>query len=159
MLNGRDTLGIINQHIMSASTEIENAQKQLSALNQRLSDIRRRTTERYRQLARFRLDELSADRLISRLDDTDRTLLQLLKQKNQALHDLEARIKASVSRQSELAANREAQEDRRDEALEALENKLEQIKADLKQDDSYTVQETTATLAGAKALPMAPPAV
>ena len=151
MLSGRDSLGVINQHIDGARNDIERAHRRLEEFNRRVAAMRGEIAEHYRQLARIRLDEMTASRVIQRFDDTDRAVLQLLERRSSAMRDLESRIESSAARQSELAARRETQKARRDDTLKAMEERYEKIKARLSGDDAYKAQEQRAADAAARA--------
>ena len=81
----------------------------------RLTEIRIQTAEEFRRLAKFRLDELAASRVIARLDETDRAVVSLLQRRSRELGELEAEIQQSLARQSALKADREEAVRRRDE--------------------------------------------
>ena len=91
-MRGSESLAIINQYIDTAGGEFNAAHRELEALNQRLTEVQRRSAEAYRQLAQFRLDELAANRLVTQLDETDRALLALMERRNRALGALEAEV-------------------------------------------------------------------
>lgn len=137
MLSGRDSLAMINQRIRNARRNVDDSHRRLGHLNQRLSEIRTRSAEQFRQLARFRLDELAANRLIARLDDTDQTVLNLLDQKERALWELEEKIDASLARQENLTHERNAREKHRDLAVEALANRTEDLQERLEGEQAY----------------------
>ncbi len=151
MLSGRDSLGVLNQHIDRARDDVERAHRRLEELNQRVAAMRSEFAEHYRRLARIRLDEMNASRLIQRLDDTDRAVLQFLERRSNAMRDLESRIEASAARQSELTTRRETQKAQRDDAFKAMEDRYERIKARLSGDDAYEAQTQRASEAAARA--------
>ncbi|MFZ0131774.1 MAG: hypothetical protein WAK95_04480, partial [Desulfobacterales bacterium] len=74
MLNGTDQLAVINQHIATARKALDTANQRMESANQRLVRLRSQLTEEYRHLARFRLDELTANQVATQLDDTDRAV-------------------------------------------------------------------------------------
>ncbi len=94
MINGTDQLAIINQHINTAHSGLDAIHKRKESANQRLVQLRNQMTEEYRKLARFRLDELTANRMITQLDETDRVVLKLLERRAQALQELDSRHRA-----------------------------------------------------------------
>lgn len=151
MFSGRDTLGVIDQHVDSARQSIDTAHSRLEQLNQQATALSVQFSEYYKSLARFRLDDLTAERVVKRLDDTDRAVMALLERRSQAMQQLQAAIEASVARQSDLTARRQTQEERRDEALKAMEAAFDEISKHLKEDDAYQVQAQRASEAVAKA--------
>jgi uncharacterized coiled-coil protein SlyX len=60
MITGRDTLQEINDHVLQAQSQIENADREMNNLTSLLSRLRIEEAEQFRQLARFRLDEMNA---------------------------------------------------------------------------------------------------
>ena len=68
MSTGRDTLQEINDHILQAQSQIENADREMENLNARLSELRIEEANQFRQLAKFRLDEMNAGQVATRLD-------------------------------------------------------------------------------------------
>ena len=60
MITGRDTLQEINDHVLQAQSQIENADREMDNLTSHLSRLRIEEAEQFRQLARFRLDEMNA---------------------------------------------------------------------------------------------------
>ena len=127
MTTGRDNLQLINQHIYQAQTDQEQAGQHLAALHQQLNDLRLKTSEGYRELAKFRLDDLQARQVITRLDETDQAVLGLVEKLKQARADLDGQLQASVARQRQLEEQRKELEGRRDGAGEAMQRVMTQI--------------------------------
>ena len=107
MMNGTNQLAVINQHIATARNGLDAVYRRMEAANQQISQLRNRLVEEYRQLARFRLDELAANRVTTQLDETDRAVLKLLERRSQALRELDGAIEQSTARQEQLTAERE----------------------------------------------------
>ncbi|MGB5617840.1 MAG: hypothetical protein WBM78_13440, partial [Desulfobacterales bacterium] len=99
MMNGADQLAIINRHLATARDGVDTIYQRMEAANQGLARLRNQLTEEYRQLARFRLDELAANRVATQLDETDRAVLKLLERRSQALRELDSAIEQSIARQ------------------------------------------------------------
>jgi chromosome segregation ATPase len=131
---------VIDDHILQTRTKWENAGQRLDTLNSKLYGLRLQLGEQYRRLAEFRLDEISAGRLTSRLDRADHAILAFVDQKTQALRELESNLQKSRARQQELESKRQVQQGLRDSAIEALERQLQETKAQLEQMDSYRFQ-------------------
>jgi chromosome segregation ATPase len=141
MISGQDNLQLINQHIYQAQAEQEQAGQRLAELHRQLNALRLETGERYRELARFRLDDLQARQVITRLDETDQVVLSLLEKLKQARSELDEQIKASVSRQQQLEAQRQELEGRRDGAGVAMQHQLEQTRQRLQDTADYRQQQ------------------
>ena len=85
MITGRDTLQEINDHILQAQSQIENADREMDNLNSRVSELRIEEADQFRQLAKFRLDEMSAGQVTARLDKVHHAVPAFLDQHKQAL--------------------------------------------------------------------------
>lgn len=151
MLNGRDQLAIIDRHIATAQNGIDVVHRRLEAAGQRLTDIRNQTAEEFRRLARFRLDELTANRLIARLDDVDRAVLNLLERRSRKMGDLDSEIQKELARQTSLKSERDEAVRRRDELASLIDRRAADILAHLAGQDAYKTQEQHSREAAAKA--------
>lgn len=141
MITGRDNLQLINQHLHQAQTEHETAGLRLGELHRQLNALHTETTERYRQLARIRLDNIQAGQLVSRLDESDQAILKLLEQLKGTRRDLQEQIQAGTSRQQQLEERRKELERRRDEAGEEMRHQLEQARKRIVETDAYRRQQ------------------
>jgi chromosome segregation ATPase len=151
MIHGRDQLAIIDEHIATSQTGIDSIHRRLEQASQRLTDIRNQTAEEFRRLAKFRLDELTANRVIARLDETDRAVMNLLQRRSRELGELEAGIQQTLDRQSALKAEREAAVRRRDELVTEIDRQAAELRAQLANQEPYRAQEKNAREASAKA--------
>jgi chromosome segregation ATPase len=149
MITGRDNLQLINQHLQQAQTAQEEAGKHLGELHRQLNALHQETGERYRELARLRLDSLQASQLVSRLDETDQATLKLLENLKQARHALQERINASITRKEQLEEQRKELERRRDDAGEDVQRQLEQTRRMILETDAYRQQQKRAQEAAA----------
>ncbi len=140
MLSGRDSLAIFNQRINDARGQIDGAHHQLKTISERLAVIRQKEAAQYRELARLRLDEIAAGKLINGIDGTDRAVLRLLAQKVEALDQLNNDIDTSLDRQNRLSENRENRESQRDEAFETLQSKIAETETQLETLTAYKEQ-------------------
>ena len=147
MITGRDTLQEINDHILQAQSQIESAGHRMDELSSRLNTLRFEVAEQYRQLAKFRLDELHANRMISRLDKADQAILAFLDKRSQALSELQNKLKECIARQQKLEQERVVQQDARDKAIDTLQRQIESSKAHLEQTESYRLQKENAARA------------
>jgi hypothetical protein len=102
-------------------------------------------------LAKFRLDELAANRVVARLDDTDRAVLSLLERRSRELSGLEAEIQQVLARQSALRSEREKAVRRRDELVTQIDQHAADIRAQLSGQEGYRTQEKNAQEAAARA--------
>ena len=151
MINGTDQLAIINQHINTAHSGLDAIHKRKESANQRLVQLRNQMTEEYRKLARFRLDELTANRVVSQLDETDRVVLKLLERRAQALQELDSAIEQSSAQQVPLNEEREHTIRKRDDLVKQIDEHAADIKSQLSRQEFYQEQEKRVAEATAKA--------
>lgn len=144
MMTGRDNLQLINQHIYQAQAEQEQVGRRLEELHQQLNSLRLATGERYRELAKLRLDDLQASQVISHLDETDQIVLSLLEKLKQTRNNLDEQIKTSISRQRQLEEHRKELESQRDGAGEAMQRQLEKTRKRLQETEAYHQQQQRA---------------
>jgi DNA repair exonuclease SbcCD ATPase subunit len=144
MQYGTDTLSIIEQHLSAARNQTRASSSRLEALNRRLVDLRADLGEAVRRLARFRMNELKADRIIAHLDETDREVVDLLSQRAAALRETEQNLAESLKHQEALKASRDEAARAVDETLKALDDGAAEVKAQLGRQESYSAQEARA---------------
>ena len=150
-MRGSESLAIINQYFATAGEEVKAVHRQLEELNQRRADVNRQASEAYSELAQFRLDELSASRVSTHLDDTDRALLAILDRRRKALSSLE---KDTVLLEEELIAmtnERTRAVEVRDELIKQVDELVSEVKAELELQDTYRDQEKIVSEAAARA--------
>jgi hypothetical protein len=151
MMNGTDQLAILNQHIDAARTSLDDLHHRKEAANQQLVQLRSQMADAYRDLARFRLEELAADRLVTHLDETDRAVLNLLERRAQTMQALDPAIAQAVSQLSSLNTERERAVQKRDALITHIDDQAAEIKAQLSRQESYQAQERLVAEAAAKA--------
>ena len=147
MITGRDTLQEINDHVLQAQSQIENADREMGNLTSRLSSLRLEEAEQFRQLAKFRLDEMNAGQMAARLDKAHHAVPTFLDQHKQALAELENGLEQVKQSQQKLEQQRESRIDARDKAVEALQRQLASSKEKLEQDEGYRRQQEKAVRA------------
>ena len=150
-MRGSESLAIINQYIATAGGEINAAHRELEALNQRLAEVHRHSTEAYRQLAQFRLDELAANRVVTQLDETDRAMLVLMERRGQALSALEAEIDSSEEKLVRMTDMREKAVQARDDLIKQVDERVAEVMSKLNEQEAYLAQERSVADATAKA--------
>ena len=151
MINGTDQLGIINQHIDRARNSLGTLYQRKESLNQQLVQARNRLTTEYRKLAKFRLDELAANRLTSHLDQTDNAVLALLERRASEMAKLDPEIEASSGRQEVLNKQRGQFIQKRDDLIKQLDDRAAEIQAQLSLQEGYQSQQKLATREAEKA--------
>ena len=144
MITGRDTLQEINDHVLQAQSQIENADREMNKLTSHLSRLRIEEAEQFRQLAGFRLDEMNAGHMAARLDKAHQVVQAFLDHHKQALAELESGLEQLKQSQRKLEQQRESRINARDQAVEEFERQLEKSKEKLEQDEGYRLQQEKA---------------
>ena len=138
MITGRDTLQEINNHVLQAQSRIEDADREMDDLNAQLNRLRIETAEQYRELARFRLDEIRAGNVTARLNKAHLAVPAFMDQHRQALEALEKDITQGQQRQQMLEQQRETHRDARDTAADALWKQIQKSQSALEKTEAYS---------------------
>ena len=144
MITGRDTLQQINNYVLQAQSQIESADREMDKLTSRLGGLRLEEAEQFRQLAKFRLEEMNAGHLTARLDKAHQVVQAFLEHHKHALAELENRLEQVKQSQRKLEQQRESRINARDQAVEEFERQLEKSKEKLEQDEGYRIQKEKA---------------
>ncbi len=136
-MNGAEQLGIINEHINTSRGALDTLHHRKEAANRQLVKLRNRMAAEYRNLARFRLDELAANRMAAHLDETDRTVLKLLDRREKQIGKMDPQIEQSVARQASLTVERDQAIDKRDELVKRIDERAADIHRQLSRQDAY----------------------
>ena len=147
MITGRDTLQEINDPVLQAQSRIEDADREMDDLNSQLNRLRIETAEQYRELAKFRLDEIRAGNVTARLNKAHLAVPALMDQHKQALEALEKDITRGQQRQQMLDQQRETHRDARDRAAEALRKQIRNSQSALEETEGYSRQQKKAAAA------------
>ena len=151
MMNGTDQLAVINQHIATARDGLDTIYQRMETANQGLIRLRNQLAEEYRQLARFRLDELAANQVGTQLDETDRAVLKLLERRSQAMRELDSAIEQSIARLGPLNAEREQAVRKRDDLVKQIDDSAAEVKLQLSRQEAYQEQEKRVAETAARA--------
>ena len=147
MITGRKTLEEIDNHVLQAQNRIADADRKMEDLNAQLNRLRIETAEQYRELARFRLDEIRAGNVTDRLDKVYLAVQALIEQHKQALEALEKDIAQGQERQKTLNQQRETRRDARDRAADALQKQIRNTRSALEKTEAYRLQQEKAAAA------------
>ncbi|MGB5984013.1 MAG: hypothetical protein WBG37_01815 [Desulfobacterales bacterium] len=137
MLDGRASLHIFDQHLHSAKDALGGLHARMERLNQQLEELRRDSADQYRALARARLDELTAQQLVGRMERTHEAVLKLLDQKKAARAQLALELENCQTRIAAFDGRRAALQEQRDQALAAVDAKLAEVDEILKQNPTH----------------------
>lgn len=141
MTTGRDILQEISNHVLQIQTRIAAADRELDELNAQFNRAHIETAEQYRELAKFRLDEIKVGNVTARLNKAYLAVPAFLEQHQQAVEALEKDITRSQQHQQMLNQQRVTGRDTHDQAADALETQLEKSQAALEETDSYRHQQ------------------
>ena len=147
MITGRDTLQEINNHVLQAQSRIEAVDREMDGLNAQLNQSRIETAEQYRELATFRLDEIRAGTVTSRMNKAYLAVPAFMDQHKQALEALEKDVTQGQQRQQMLEKQRETRRDARDTAADALWKQIQKSKSALEKTADYGRRQETAAAA------------
>jgi chromosome segregation ATPase len=140
VISGRDTLREIDSHVVQAQSRVAEADRKMDELNSELTRIRIEMAAQYRDLARFRLDDIKAGNVTDRLTKAHLAVPAYMQQHKQALEVLEQEINQSQERQQHLNEQRETARDERDRADDAFEKQFEITQSGLEKTDAYQRQ-------------------
>ena len=136
MWTGRQTLASIESAIAKVHQEEGDLDTALRSAMQEVERLRKERTQALRELARVKLDEMSAGRLASALDAGERRAMQLL-------DDYRLRLSTIADRRDALVKEQAQAEVQRDAATTAVEQTLAAVEA-VRTDTEAKVQETPA---------------
>jgi hypothetical protein len=141
MINGAGQLGIINAHINTSRDTLDILHHRKEAANRQMVQLRHKMADAYRNLARFRLDDLAANRVAAHLDETDRVVLKLLERREQEMGQLDPQIELSLSRQATLNAARDQAIQQRDDLVKQIDERAADIHLSLSRQKAYQTLE------------------
>jgi hypothetical protein len=137
MITGRDTLQEINNHVRKAQSRIEDADREMDALNAQLGRLHVEAAEQFRELATFRLDEIKAGHVTARMNKAHLAIPAFMDQRKEALQTLEKEITQGILRQQALERARETHRDARDKAAEDLLKQIQESQSKLEKEADY----------------------
>jgi hypothetical protein len=129
MWTGRQTLSSIETAIASVRGEESQLDQALRSAVAEAERARKERSEALRELARVKLDELAAGRLVSNLDAAERRALQILEGYNQRIAAVTERREALLKEVADTQVDRNAAAKLVEKALEALEALRAEIEA------------------------------
>ena len=122
MTSGLDTLTSIDQAVRQVRHDIQQLDQEIQTAGAELMQVSQDRAKHFRELAALRLNQFTSGEFLSRLDDADRRVTELLRERTEVLQTLQKQIEASDHRQSALEAERTAQQERVHTASEALDH-------------------------------------
>jgi hypothetical protein len=117
MISGRQALAQIEQFIEKARQQEAQFERAYATATEEVGRLRIERTERFRELARLKLDAIRQDQVVGELDAAERQAMNVLTSRQEALRQLTERRRQAEERVRQAEAGRQA-------ALDALERAL-----------------------------------
>ena len=140
MNTGRQTLTSIYQTLQQAQQQVQEVEERIQHATEEMVQLDRSAADRYRDLARLRVNLLAAGKIVQSLDAGEQRVVQLLQVRKQSFDDLVEKISASEQQRLTLEAERNQQSLRVDAAAESLDKAEAATQRRLEQDEGYRQQ-------------------
>jgi chromosome segregation ATPase len=140
MITGAETLGSIDDALQQVRRQMSELDRQIQSSSQELARIGEEEVGALRRLAAMRLGELANGAVVSRLDETDRRVRELLAERAERLEQLRAGLKESHDRQSQLESLRQAEREKAATASEELDKAEAATQERLRHDPAHQGQ-------------------
>ena len=141
MISGRHALGVIDDSLNQERASIETADTRIAEISRQLLALQQARVEDIRELARLRVDMMASGNTLSGIDAVERQVAVVLKARQAAEAELDARIPALQDERNGLEAGRETQRQAVEEAADALDLAEAATQARLDADADYQAQE------------------
>lgn len=147
MLSGRQALHSIDDTIRNEREQLQRVEADVKETTQRIVALRKTQAERYKSLARIRLDHLVSGELAAGLDAADQRAAELLRERVSNLEDLQRQIEDGREELAALEKRRGELSQRLEQAAEALDREEAEVQRRLRVDSAYQGQLAKAQLA------------
>ncbi len=144
MLSGRQALQNINLTLQQLHQQVDQSSRQIQLASESMLDLRQQQAQRYRKLAKIRLDNIISGDVVAGLDAADVRVRELLQIRTDALSDLSTRLEGARSDQQKLEQRRENQSDHVAAAATALDDQETTTRERLQHDHAYISQQQDA---------------
>ena len=141
MISGRHALGVIDDSLNQERASIETADTRIAEISRQLLALQQARVEDIRELARLRVDMMASGNTLSGIDAVERQVAVVLKARQAAEAELDARIPALQDERNGLEAGRETQRQAVEEAADALDLAEAATQARLDADVDYQARE------------------
>jgi len=141
MISGRHALGVIDDSLNQERANIETADTRIAEVSRQLLALQQARVEDIRELARLRVDMMASGNTLSGIDAVERQVAVVLKARQAAEAELDARIPALQDERNGLEAGRETQRQAVEEAADALDLAEAATQARLDADVDYQARE------------------
>ena len=149
---GAQTLGSIDHAVRTAQRQVGEVEQRIELISQRLLGLEREEIDRFRELARIRIDLLAAGEIIDRLDQGEQATMRILEERGLAQAKLKQQILEMEARRQSLEEKRDRQARRVDEAEAQLDQRETETLKRLQVDTDYQRQLEIVRAADAVAL-------
>lgn len=137
MLSGRNALQNINRTLEQLHHQVEESGRQIQEASDSLISQQQQQAQRYRDLAKIRLDHIISGAVVAGLDSADQRVRELLQLRNQELSRLAAQLEELRGEQLRKEQQREQQSDQVATAAQALDDQEERTRQRLQLDAPY----------------------
>ncbi|WP_417689808.1 hypothetical protein [Roseibium sp.] len=151
MLSGRQTLSSIEQALGDLRREETELSGQIDRATRSLTDIQTRQSEAYKELARFRLDNHSAETLDTRLDEAAREARRLMEKRARDYKTLSDQLREKETSYADLKKKREALAEEEEAAASRMDDLMEEVDGRLEKNTDYQAQRERAERAASTA--------
>ena len=140
MDTGRQTMTSIYKTLQQAQQQVQEVEERIQQATDEVVQLDRSAADRYRDLARLRVNLLAAGKIVQALDAGEQRVMQLLQVRKQAFDELLGKVSDSGQQRLTLEAERNQQSLRVDEAAERLDKAEAATQQRLEQDEGYREQ-------------------
>jgi uncharacterized membrane protein YgcG len=151
MLTGRQTLGSIESAIGKLYREETQLDRSLRSAVGEAERLRKERAESLRELARVKLDEMAAGRLVNNLDAGERRAVQVLDDYRRRITNITERREALLKEAAEVRTVRDAAAKEVEEALAAVEAVRADVEAKVQAEEEWRQAKTASDAANAVA--------
>jgi len=134
---GASVFSRLRRGISRAKQRLAKVDQSLQRDMRELTEVREALANRYRELAGFYLEEIDAQRLGARFDQTFRDVAVLLDRRDREFDQAQAKLQANEQLFDQVEAEQPSRIEARDEAAAALEDRTIQVQQALLQDSEF----------------------
>ncbi|MGB7932342.1 MAG: hypothetical protein WCH04_08960 [Gammaproteobacteria bacterium] len=137
MISGRDALGFIDGSLNKERSGIDAAETRIAEVSRELLALQQARVEDYRELARLRVDMIASGHMLASIDALGQQVAAVLKAREAAEAELDARLPAVQEDRAGLEAERATQQQALEKAVDALDIAEAATQARLDADADY----------------------
>ena len=145
MLTGRQTFSSLEHALSDLRREEAELGGRIERITRSLTDLKTRQADAYKELARFRLDNLQADALDGRLDQNARTAGRLMEKRTRDYAVLSDQLRQKEAEHLDLQTVRDNRVEEAEALAERMDGLMEEVDANLEQDEAFQKQKARAS--------------